>query len=197
MQNILNFIHLAERLKIEKRRSKTSEGQTESVADHCWRLTLMILVYHKYLDKKISLEKALKIAIVHDLAEIITGDIPCCITDNSTEKKEQKKLHEKLAINKILSCLPDEVTTEIKQLYAEYEQEETYEAKFVKALDKIEAQIQYNESNFSFWTEYDIKNAPTRLNSYCAFDSFIKKLSMQVQKESLEKILSHTTTKSL
>ena len=196
MKNILNFIRLAEKLKIEKRRSKTSENQRESVADHCWRVTLMALASYKYLDEKISLEKSLKMAIVHDLAEIITGDVPCCITDLSEKALKEKKLQEDAAIRKILSSLPEEIAKEIKELWEEYEKTETYEAKFVKALDKIEAQIQYNESDFSSWTEYDIENAPTKLNSYCYFDSFIRKLALQVQEESLQKIAAHTAIKN-
>lgn len=196
MNEILDFVHLCEKLKLEKRRSRTSKNLQESVADHCWRLSLMVLVFYRYLDKRFSLEKALKIAIIHDLAEILTGDIPCCITDLDPNLLKIKKDREGEAIEKILNTLPEKVYGDIKSLWEEYEKGETYESKVVKALDKIEGQIQFNEGKFSFWNQYDIENANKKLNKYCEFDDFIGRVRVKVQEESLRKISTHDKIKN-
>ena len=188
MRGVLEFIHFAEKLKIEKRRGRTSDGNFEDVASHSWRVALLVMLYHGNLDKKISVEKALKMAIIHDIEEIITGDTPCSILDQAEDLKRKKEEEEKVAIETIAEMLPSPTSDEILNLWMEYESEVSYESKFVKALDKIEAQIQFNESSFEFWNEYDILNAPTRLNKSCSFDSFLKKIASLVQKESIAKI---------
>ena len=65
------------------------------------------------------------------------------------------------------------------------------EAKFVKAIDKIEAQIQHNEMSYMHWNDYDRKYAPNRLDKFCNFDSFLTKFKSLVQEESLQKILNN------
>lgn len=73
-------------------------------------------------------------------------------------------------------------------LWNEFENFTSNEAKFVLALDKMEAQIQHNETDLLNWNEYDVKYAPTLLDPYCCFDSFLKEFKIVVQKESKEKI---------
>ncbi|MCB9093300.1 MAG: HD domain-containing protein, partial [Halobacteriovoraceae bacterium] len=188
MKRVMQFIHLAEKLKTEKRRGRTSNNDRESVAEHSWRVSLLICVYNKCLDQKIDLEKALKIAIIHDLAESITGDIPIYITQSNKTLRDIKTVHEREAIKKIKKILPEESAEEIINLWEEYESGKTYEAKVVKAFDKIEAQVQQNEANFSNWNDFDLKHAPTLLDKYCHFDSFLLKLAKEVQDESIRKM---------
>jgi len=63
LENILKFIHQSEKLKNELRHSWTSSGRQESVAEHCWRTSLMIILLAPKLEESINLEKALKMAI--------------------------------------------------------------------------------------------------------------------------------------
>lgn len=186
--SLFKFIHFAESLKNENRNGHTSSGRQESVADHTWRVSLMVLVLSRFLDQKICLEKALKIALVHDLAETITGDSPCFLFEGKKDLEEEKKVQELQAMERIKGLLPEEVGAELFELWAEYEAAETYEAKFVKAVDKIEAQMQHNEMDYAHWNDFDRKYAPTRLDNYCKFDSFLMKIKALVQEESVVKI---------
>jgi putative hydrolase of HD superfamily len=187
---LLKFLHLSEGLKNELRNGRTSTEKKESVAEHTWRVSLMVFMFSRFLDQKICVEKALKIAIVHDLAELITGDKPYFVYEGHQANKQDKFEQELNAMKHLQSLLPESIGTEFLELWKEYEQGETYEAKFVKAIDKIEAQIQHNEMSYTYWNDYDRKYASTRLDKYCNFDSFLTKVKTLVQEESLQKIAS-------
>jgi len=188
MDNLLEFIHLAEKLKIEKRNGCTSEDQHESVADHCWRVSLMVLILGPMLEHKINIEKSLKLAIIHDLAEIITGDSSYFIFLESKEKREEKYNSERQAILFLTKKLPITLRNELIDLWDEFENNESNESKFILALDRMEAQIQHNEAKSSKWSSHDIQHAPTLLDKYCLFDAFLREFKHLIQEESNAKI---------
>lgn len=188
LKELLSFIHLSEKLKIEKRKGHTSNDTPESVADHCWRVALMVILLGPSLGVKIDMEKALKLATIHDLAEIITGDASYFLFFNNEELRRKKYLNEKKAIKILVEKLPLFQKEEILSLWKEFEETTTIEAKFVLALDKMEAQIQYNETSFKNWTDNDIEHAPTLLDRYCNFDTFLEDFKIVVQEESNNKI---------
>lgn len=188
--SLLKFIHLAERLKIEMRYGRTSEGNMESVAAHSYRVALMVVVFAPFLDEAINVEKALKMALVHDLVEIKTGDKPYFIYENNLKEKKKKLLAESDAMKKLCEGLPDWMEKDMVNLWEEYAYGASYEALFLRAIDKMEAQIQHNEADISIWNKYDLKFAFTRLDPYCNFDSFLRELKSAIQEESRRKINS-------
>lgn len=113
---------------------------------------LAILVSDK-LSQKINLEKALKMALIHDLPEIIAGDPSPMGTDGTGKdtyysKKEfakEKYEKEKIAAKKIFDLLPKKEGTSLYELWLEYEKRECFEAKAIKALDAIECSLQIME----------------------------------------------------
>ncbi|MEO0509333.1 MAG: HD domain-containing protein [Verrucomicrobiota bacterium] len=136
----LKFIQSAERLKDTLRSAHTTEGRPESVAEHTWRLTLLILVFSDALEG-IDLLKLLKICILHDLGEAIDGDIPAPEQDATAPKSDK----ERNDFRSLLDVLPDTMQTEFLSLWDEYENVESTEARIAKAFDKIETLIQHNQ----------------------------------------------------
>ena len=125
----LNKFKQIERFSIIKKK-----GRRESDAEHSWHLVLTLWLLSEYYEKKIDLDKAIKIALVHDLPEIIAGDVYA----HSTEvTKEQKKENEEKAMDEICNKIPKKIAKEIKELWEEYEDRETEEAKFVWLTDKL------------------------------------------------------------
>lgn len=184
--NILYMIHILEKIKVEYRYLHKSDGNRESVAEHSWRLAFMIILVEPYLEQKINIQHALEMAIIHDIAESITGDMPFFLS-NTTEKEKK----EKSAIKQIVSSLEKDQGKKIYKLWKEYSKGATQESKLVKALDKMEAQIQKNESLNKAWRDEEKAAAMKRLDKYCDFDRFLKELKIEVRKESkkiLEKI---------
>lgn len=145
LDKIFDFLHKIEKLKPTYRYNKTSTGEKESSADHSWRLALMVFILASELKLDIDVVKAIKIALVHDLAEALTGDIDAALIAEGKTTAEDKYSLETKAIKELKETLPKESGDEISNLWHEYEKCETQEAKFVKALDKIETLTQLVE----------------------------------------------------
>ena len=75
LTGILAFLQAAEQLKDTLRSGTTRRGRPESTAEHSWRLTLMVMLFEKELIG-LDLTRLLKLSIVHDLGEAISGDVP-------------------------------------------------------------------------------------------------------------------------
>lgn len=191
-QKILNFLHQAEKLKTVLRHSWLSSGRRESVAEHTWRMALMAMVFYRYLEKKnrLSLEKVLKMVLVHDLSEIYAGDVPAWKKYRINNKGWKKARHKKelTAISKLVEPLLSVQQKEIMGLWLEFEALKTKEAKFVRALDMIEGNIQHNEAPLKTWNKGDHRIHFTRGVKECKYDKFLKAFRELGNKEARIKI---------
>lgn len=124
----------------------------DSVAEHSWRLAVSVMLLGPKLKNKIDVLHAMEIALVHDIPEIAAGDESPLGEDGTgknthafNEKKKQiKHQNEKKAAKKVFGTLgPD--GKRFCNLWLEFEEQKTQEAKIVKALDHVEAGIQYFE----------------------------------------------------
>lgn len=187
LTNVLKVLNLAERLKRELRHSWLSDGRRESVAEHSWRLALMVVLISPHLDKKIDQEKAIKMAIIHDLVEAITGDIPTFeITD-----KQLKQQQEIAASELIRDTLGGELGQQLHTLFLDYEMQTSHEAKVVHALDKVEMHLQHNEAPMDTWLDWEISWALNDSGKHCEFDQTLLQLNQLVKQQTLTKLASH------
>ena len=106
----------------------------------------MVFTVAEELKLKINIERAMKIALVHDIAEGLTGEIDFRLIYFGKISKKEKNAREKRAMRKIREVLPPKIGREIYALWEDYENSRSREAKFVKALDKIETTIHLIES---------------------------------------------------
>ncbi|GAB4192605.1 MAG: HD domain-containing protein [Simkaniaceae bacterium] len=187
IKNILNFVHLCESLKIQLRYGIKSDGNRESIAEHSWRLALLVVLCSPYVDFKIDTEKALKMAIIHDLVEIYAGDVHFLDLENPDVKKKRNE-KEFQAIHKIRNLLNNEVGEELFHLWIEFDSNSTNEAKFVLALDKLEGYIQQNEADIETWTQEEAQSIFTYLDPFCDFDNFLRALKDVVVAEAILKM---------
>jgi putative hydrolase of HD superfamily len=130
----LEFLRLAERLKGVLRNSRGSDGRPESTAEHSWRLALMAMAF---APDEVDVGRLLKICLVHDLAEALTGDIPAPL------KRGDKAPAERLALREMTATLPPARRAEILALWEEYEAAATPEAVLAKGFDKLETILQH------------------------------------------------------
>jgi len=140
LERQLVFIREAERLKNVLRSGHTSTGRRESTAEHSWRLCLMVLVFARELEG-LDLARLLQICIVHDLGEAISGDIPAVDQHAVPDKSER----ERRDLRQLLTPLPELLQQMFVELWDEYEQARSPEARAAKALDKLETMIQHNQ----------------------------------------------------
>ena len=138
LEGILDFLQSASSLKDTLRTGRTATGRQESTADHSWRLCLMVVVFSDELEG-IDLLRLLKLCVVHDLAEAITGDVPAPCQSPADGRKER----EREALRQLCATLPTELQQRIEALCTEYEIGCSPESLVAKGLDKIETMLQH------------------------------------------------------
>lgn len=138
--NILNFYK--EYIKLEEVIRKgwimcnVPANRLESVADHTLQLIMLSSIITKELNIKLDLEKLMEMLLIHDLGEIIIGDI-----SEVEENRNQKKEKESATIKNIFNNLDQESAQYYYSLWEEMENQNTELAKFAYLLDKIDAVI--------------------------------------------------------
>jgi 5'-deoxynucleotidase len=135
------FFHSVLQLKSVKRAgwiSKVNVKNAESVADHTFSMCAMTMLLSDMLG--LDTQKAMKMAIIHDLAESMVGDyMPGDIA------AKQKIAKEKKAMKSILAGLPKNIKSEYEKIWLEYLQNRTNIAKFIHRIDKLEMALQANQ----------------------------------------------------
>ncbi|MCR5385344.1 MAG: HD domain-containing protein [Saccharofermentans sp.] len=180
-RDYLDILHVAEKLKDTPRHCTTTQGRTESVAEHSWRVSLMALLLRREFPD-VDIDRVVDMCLIHDLGECFTGDIPTFIKTDSDRSVEDSLL------DQWVSSLPEEVSAELKSLYAEMEAQETKESKIYKALDKLEALIQHNESPLSTWSENEYELNKTYAFNTVEFSDWLTELRKVILQDTIDKI---------
>jgi len=180
-KKLIEFLGLIGQLKNNTRHVWNSEGRQESVAEHCWRLAVMAnLVAGEF--PNVDINKVVKMCLIHDFGEALTGDIP------SFYKTKQDEENEDLAIADLLKHLPGEISAEYVELFTEMNQLNTAEAKLFKALDKLEAIVSHNESPLDTWLELEYTENLTYGTEDSAYSAYLSKLKEELNKDTKNKI---------
>ena len=117
----------------------------ESIADHCYRMTLLSMLLADTLvakGMKLDTEKVMRLSLLHEIAEARIGDIPFTVL--TYIPKEVKEIGERKAVTSMLEKFGS-IGKWYQELWEEFEQNETIEAKLVRAADKLELMIQVLE----------------------------------------------------
>jgi len=135
------FFHLLERLKTTPRAGWRRFGiePCESISDHMYRMSIMTMMAPSSISSKLDLLKCCRMALVHDMAEALVGDI----TPVDGVSKEEKSRRESETMDYICTTLLGKFNgglngQDIRKLWQEYEDSETIESKFVHDIDKVE-----------------------------------------------------------
>lgn len=180
-RQFLEILHVAERLKDTPRHCTTSKGRRESVAEHSWRVSLMaLLLRHEF--PELDMDKVTAMCLIHDLGECFTGDIPSFLKTDADRAVEDSLLARWVA------TLPEELSADLTALYAEMDAQQTREARLYKALDKLEAVIQHNESPIATWSENEYELNKTYAFDTVAFSQWLTALRQDILADTLRKI---------
>ena len=182
-RTLLDILHVAERLKDTTRHCYTSGGRHESVAEHSWRIALFAWFLRDEFPE-LDMNKVIQMCLIHDLGECFTGDIPTFLkSDADIQTEDDLLMH-------WVGSLPEPYRTDMNMLYAEMNALESPESKLYKALDKLEAVIQHNESPLETWEplEYDLNLRYAY--DVVAFSPYLKSLRDAVRDDTEDKIAS-------
>lgn len=138
MKKVVDFFKLAERLECEYRLTRMSDGACQSVASHSWNMAMMAIALQPLLKETINMEKVLKMCILHDLPEAVAHDVP--LHQQNPDICAKKHDQESCVIAQIVNLLEN---SEISNCFKEYEKRVSLEARFVKALDRLDTGVQH------------------------------------------------------
>ena len=106
----------------------------ESVTEHSWHVLFLVWALGARIEG-IDLHRAVEIALVHDVAELRVGDLPRTASHYFPEGA--KKSAEMAAMEDVLAPVADRAM----DLYREYQDGTTPEARLVKACDKLQLML--------------------------------------------------------
>jgi putative hydrolases of HD superfamily len=181
-EKIILFLREVDKFKFMEREIYNSDGRKETNTDHSWHLAMFMLLLEKQVKDRIDILKAFKMILIHDLIEIYAGDTFAFDTSKLKKTKEKRELK---AAEKLFKQLPKEIGEELFDLWKEYETAKTKTAKFVKALDRIQAMNQNVMTKARIYKEHKI---PYNLvkdykKEYTQSDKLLKEISSELLKE--------------
>jgi putative hydrolase of HD superfamily len=145
---ILDFLNIAANLKTIPRQGwmdKLAIKNPESVADHTYSMAIIGMILSD--SQKYDTQKILKMILLHDLAESITGDFT-----PEQKSKDEKIILENKTMNDILSHLPENLQKQYLAIWDEYQKNNSKDANFVHQIDKLEMALQakiYSEKKYT------------------------------------------------
>ena len=141
------------KIKYIQRKTKLfNSDRRENDAEHSWHLAMMAVVLSEHSDNKIDLLKVIKMVLIHDIVEIDAGDT--FLYDkvkNHDNTEEEKKCAER-----IFGILPEKQATRFIEVWSEFENGTSNEAKFAKSLDNLEPILQNASNNGGTWKEFEV-----------------------------------------
>lgn len=130
----------------------------ENDAEHSFSLAIAAAVLAEYSNEPVDVAKVMKMVLVHDAVEIYAGDT-YCYDDEGAKTKEAR---EKAAAEKIFGTLPEEQAAEYRALWDEFERNDTPEARFSNAMDRIQPLLlNYSREGYS-WKEHGVNSSQVR-----------------------------------
>ena len=147
------FIHEIDKVKYIQRKSRLfNSDRNENDAEHSWHIAVMAMVLAGHSNEPVDTLKVIKMLLIHDVVEIDAGDVFLYDTVlNHTNTEAERK-----AAERIFGLLPAEQAQEFTAIWEEFEAGETPEAKFARAMDRLEPLLQDVSNKGIVWREHNI-----------------------------------------
>lgn len=153
IQQLMDFVIEVDRVKHIVRKTKLFDGsRQENDAEHSWTICVMALIFRDYASVDIDLLKVLKMLLIHDIVEIDAGDV--FLYDNA---RKDIHIEEEKAAKRIFGMLPEALRDEFLDLWCEFEERTTPEAKYAAIFDRLEPLYQNYMNKGQVWRAHQIK----------------------------------------
>ncbi len=164
----MRFLVEADRLKHVLRRTSTiGNDRRENSAEHSWHLTLMALVLSEHAAvADLDQLKVFRMLIVHDLVEIDAGDT--FVYDRAALEDQEER--EQQAAARIFGLLPTEIGERLRSLWDEFEARRSPEAKFARALDRLQPMLLNYMNDGGPWRKHGVRADQVREINQCIED---------------------------
>lgn len=130
----------------------SGKGRNENDAEHAWHMAIMAYLLREYANEEVDIAKVMLMCLIHDIVEIDAGDTYAY----DAEGLATQKAREDAAKERIYSLLPNDQKEELIALFDEFEEYQTAEAKFARAMDNLQPLILNNSNNGGDWKEHGV-----------------------------------------
>lgn len=138
MRATLDFIVEIDRLKTVERQSPLAAApRRENDAEHSWHLAVMVMLLSEHSDEPVDVQRCLELVLIHDLVEIYAGDT--ALYDDIGGQSQVER--EVAAANELFTQLPAAAAQRFRALWDEFEARKTSEARFAKAMDRLQPTV--------------------------------------------------------
>lgn len=153
LEKCFAFILELEKLKAVERKVKPLGLQRyENSAEHSWQVALLAFALAPFADEPIDTGKVIKMLLLHDIGEIDADDVFFFDEQRRAAAKEK----ELAAMKRIFALLPEETADEFFEIWDEFENGSSNEAKFARAIDRVMPVLQNLYNNKQSWTENNV-----------------------------------------
>lgn len=154
-QQISFLLEVDKMKKIYRQTHILGRERAENDAEHSWHLALMAFLLSEYANDKVDVAKVMKMVLVHDLVEIDAGDTYAYDEKGNASKRER----ELKAADRIFGLLPEEQGKELRDLWDEFEEYETPEAKYAHTLDNFQPLMLNNANGGGDWKDHKVRKS--------------------------------------
>lgn len=161
IQKEIDFILAVDALKnVQRRNYNADDSRRENTAEHSWQIIILAQILYPYAKNSthINLLRVIRMLSIHDLVEIDAGDTFLFDEEGMKGKFER----EKLAAKRIFGILDEPLSSEFYNLWIEFEEEETPDAIFACAIDRIMPFILNSYTSGKSWTEAGVTETQVR-----------------------------------
>lgn len=152
----MEFIVEVDKVKNIMRQTYLSDaGRKENDAEHSWHLALMAVLLKEYSNEEVDLSKVVPMVLIHDLVEIDAGDTYAYDEVGAATKAER----ETKAADRIFDLLPEDQKKWFRELWEEFEEYQTPEARFAHVLDNCQPLLLNDASGGRSWAEHGVKKS--------------------------------------
>jgi putative hydrolases of HD superfamily len=153
LEKQLGFLREIDRLKSVVRQSPLlDKSRRENSAEHSWHLAMHALLLNEYACGPVNTNRVMQMLLLHDIVEIDVGDFPIHAGSPGKLQAEQ----ESRAAARLFGLLPQQQGNELLALWQEFERAETDDAKFAKALDRLQPLVMNVFTGGGTWTENSV-----------------------------------------
>jgi putative hydrolase of HD superfamily len=155
----LRFLLEADKLKRVIRGSRIADGsRRENTAEHSWHIALFALLLTPYAANPVDPLRVISMLLIHDLVEVYCGDTPLFDAEGAATQDER----ERAAADRLYGLLPPDDAVAYRALWDEFERAESDDARFAKAIDRLQPIILNHAVGGGTWTDYAVDETRER-----------------------------------
>ena len=156
INELLHFTAEVDKMTGIMRRTMLIDGsRRENDAEHSFHLALMTSMMAQYSNEPIDILKTMKMVLVHDVVEIDAGDT-YCYDEEAAKSKEEREVS---AANRLFGILPEDIGSEFRSLWDEFERRDTPESKFAAVMDRVQPLLLNVATNGRAWKDLCFKES--------------------------------------